>query len=194
MDKYDHLVKLVIIGESGVGKSALLGIYCDHVYNDSSISTIGVDFKLKTINLSNEIIKIQIWDTAGQERFRAMTASYYRGANAIILVFDLTNLFSFIKLTQWIKDLKNYLPNNNYSIILIGNKCENKEAYEVSKNDIDLFIKEHHLEYFEVSAKKNINVNEVFNKSITDALKFIENNKTKFVKIKEINKNNKCCD
>ena len=109
--EYDYLFKLLIIGDSGVGKSCLLLRFADGTYTDSYISTIGVDFKIHTVNLDGKIIKLQIWDTAGQERFRTITSSYYRGAHGIIVVYDVTDQDTFSKLLSTVS-IGNILPLN----------------------------------------------------------------------------------
>src|SRR5687767_1706135 len=105
MERYDYLVKLIIIGDSGVGKSTIMSMYCDDTFMENYVSTIGVDFKVKIIDVNDKIAKVQIWDTAGQERFKSITRSYYKDANGVLLVFDLTNRQSFIKLEQWINEI-----------------------------------------------------------------------------------------
>ena len=104
--EYDYLFKLLLIGDSGVGKSCLLLRFADDTYTESYISTIGVDFKIRTIELDGKTIKLQIWDTAGQERFRTLTSSYYRGCHGIILVFDVNERSSFDNLKQWLDELE----------------------------------------------------------------------------------------
>lgn len=169
MEEYDYLVKLVLIGESGVGKSAILNRYCDDFFNDSYISTIGVDFKIKLIDIASKKVKIQIWDTAGQERFRTITTSYYRGSHAVMLVFDVNNYHSFSKLNQWMKEIKTNLTGK-YKIILVGNKTESDSHRQVSQEQIDNFTSTYGMDYIEVSAKKNTNIELAFYKLIHTVL------------------------
>jgi Ras-related protein Rab-1A len=158
--EYDYLFKILMIGDSGVGKSAILHRYCDDIYSDNYISTIGVDFKVKTIKVDGLTIKLQIWDTAGQERFRSITSSYYRGAQAILCVFDLSDYLTFDKIfTVWIEEVKkqNQISNSSSEIILVGAKCDQQ------KNDIiNKRLENLEYEYFETSSKKNIGVPELF--------------------------------
>ena len=114
--EYDYLFKLLIIGDSGVGKSCLLLRFADGTYTDSYISTIGVDFKIHTVNLDGKIIKLQIWDTAGQERFRTITSSYYRGAHGIIVVYDVTDQDTFSKLLSTMS-IGNIPPLNRDTLV-----------------------------------------------------------------------------
>ena len=121
--EYDNLYKLLLIGDSGVGKSSLLLRYSDDTYDSCYTSTIGVDFKIKTIILDDKVYKLQMWDTAGQERFRSIVSSYYKGAHGIILVIDLTNIDSFNNISMWL----NQITNNTYtkkscSILLVATK------------------------------------------------------------------------
>ena len=165
---YDYLFKLLIIGDSGAGKSAILKRFTDHVFNDSFISTIGVDFSIRTINLDGKTIKLQIWDTAGQERFRTITASYYRGAHGIMIVFDLTNKDSFNNIKIWLSECSKYAPEN-VPLILVGNKADLVTKREVYEDDINNFIDqynadnhEHPIKYIETSAKTAINIEKAF--------------------------------
>ena len=103
--KYDHLLKLLLIGDSGVGKSCILLRYSDDSFTSSYITTIGIDFKIKNLVIDNSKAKLQIWDTAGQERFRTITTAYYRGAMGILVVYDVTNLDSFQSVRNWLKQI-----------------------------------------------------------------------------------------
>ena len=99
---YDHLFKLLIIGDSGVGKSSLLVRFADNTFSGNYITTIGVDFKIRTINVNGERVKLQIWDTAGQERFRTITSTYYRGTHGVIVVYDVTSGESFVNVKRYV--------------------------------------------------------------------------------------------
>src|SRR5688500_4704082 len=101
MDKYDTVLKIIVIGDAGVGKSSISATYCENKYSDNYTSTIGVDFYIKTVNVNGKRIKLQIWDTAGQERYRSITTGYYKSAVAVILVFDMTDTYSFSRLDYW---------------------------------------------------------------------------------------------
>jgi Ras-related protein Rab-1A len=163
-ENYDYLFKILLIGDSGVGKSCLLLKYVDNTYNETYISTIGVDFRIKTVKMKGKQIKLQLWDTAGQERFRTITSSYYRGAHAIVVVFDLTDPESFSNVGKmWLKEIERFV-NNCYTIVLVGTKCDvppNKRC--VDRESIDEFAKSHNMKYVETSSKTGVGVDEVFN-------------------------------
>jgi len=167
---YDMLIKLLLIGDSGVGKSCLLCRYSDDVFNSNFITTIGIDFKIRTIELDGAKIKLQIWDTAGQERFRTITQAYYRGAMGILLVYDVADDKSFNNIRTWMRNIEQH-ANEQVVKILLGNKCDNTEDKRmVTKQQGEDLAKEYGIQFFETSAKANINVEDSFN-AIAKAIK-----------------------
>eukprot|EP00218_Dolichomastix_sp_CCMP3274_P006602 CAMPEP_0170143460 /NCGR_PEP_ID=MMETSP0033_2-20121228/11068_1 /TAXON_ID=195969 /ORGANISM="Dolichomastix tenuilepis, Strain CCMP3274" /LENGTH=230 /DNA_ID=CAMNT_0010379909 /DNA_START=129 /DNA_END=821 /DNA_ORIENTATION=+ len=173
---YDHLVKLLLIGDSGVGKSCLLLRFSNDSYTPSFITTIGIDFKIRTVELDGKKMKLQIWDTAGQERFRNITAAYYRGAHGILLVYDVTDEDSFNNVRIWMKNIEQH-ASETVNKILVGNKVdlgdEEAEAGEdgaeqqqrrrvVSTARGQALADEFGIKFFETSAKRNINVEQSF--------------------------------
>ena len=118
---YEYLFKLLLIGNSGVGKSCILMRYADNSFTENFFNTIGVDFKIKTITLNDQVIKMQIWDTAGQDRFRTLTSSYYRGAHGIIIVYDVTSRDSFDNVRVWMQEIEKF-ASENVNKLLVGNK------------------------------------------------------------------------
>ncbi|CAA3024713.1 ras-related RABE1c [Olea europaea subsp. europaea] len=159
---YDYLIKLLLIGDSGVGKSCLLLRFSDGSFTTSFITTIGIDFKIRTIELDGKRIKLQIWDTAGQERFRTITTAYYRGAMGILLVYDVTDESSFNNIRNWIRNIEQH-ASDNVNKILVGNKAdmdESKRAVPTSRGQA--LADEYGIKFFETSAKTNMNVEEVF--------------------------------
>ncbi|KAA6399432.1 MAG: putative rab family small GTPase [Streblomastix strix] len=119
----EHVFKILLVGDQGVGKSNLLLRFADDLFTDSYIATIGVDFKFRTVEIDGKMIKLQIWDTAGQERFRTITYSYYRGAHGIVIVYDCTDQLTFHKVSTWISDADKYV-NENVAKLMLGNKCD----------------------------------------------------------------------
>lgn len=152
----DYLIKVLIIGQSNVGKTSLLTRYVDKVFYDDTMSSIGVDFKLITLNLEidgiEHIVKVQLWDTAGQDRFQAVTRQFYRGAHAAIVVFALDDLRSFERVDYWMTQL-----DEKCIVKLVGNKCD-KPHQAVSERA----IKELNIDYIQTSAKSGENVKELF--------------------------------
>merc|ERR1711907_696064 len=159
--EYDYLFKLLLIGDSGVGKSCLLLRFADDTYTESYISTIGVDFKIRTIELDGKTIKLQIWDTAGQERFRTITSSYYRGAHGIIVVYDVTDQESFNNVKQWLHEIDRYACEN-VNKLLVGNKCDLVAKKVVDAATAKEFADQLGIQFLETSAKAAQNVEEAF--------------------------------
>ena len=197
--EYDYLFKYLIIGNSGVGKSCLLIRFTDDKFEEGYVTTIGVDFKIKTLEIEGKSVKLQIWDTAGQERFRNIVSSYYKGAHGIMMVYDITDLESFRYLDSWIKEIEKNASKNVYKI-LVGNKSDlenRKITFEKGKEFANL----HGMKFFETSAKENKNVEEAFKemtKDIINSLKKVnEKANASFViekkKGKDLNKKGRCC-
>ena len=159
--EYDYLFKLLLIGNSNVGKSSLFLRFVDDIWNDTFVPTIGVDFKIKTFELDDKKIKMQIWDTAGQERFKNIIASYYRGAHGILLIYDITDKDSFKNLQNWLIEIEKN-ANKNVLKVLIGNKSDLEEKRVITINEGKEFADTYGLKFIETSAKKNCNVNEAF--------------------------------
>lgn len=157
---YDYLFKILLIGDSGTGKSAMLNRYVDNNFEYDISSTIGVDFKIKYLLHNNNTIKLQVWDTAGQERFKTITSNYYRGVQGIIILFDLSNYDSFKNIEGWLKEIEKYC-NSEHSKIIIGNKSDKARYYKIT-DEINDFIKKNGYQYIEVSAKEDSNIEEGF--------------------------------
>jgi len=158
---YDYLFKLVLIGDSGVGKSCLLLRFADDAFTESYISTIGVDFRFRTVKIDKKIVKLQIWDTAGQERFRTITSAYYRGADGIIMVYDVTSMDSFDHVNDWLKEVNRYASEGTCKL-LVGNKSDRTIDKVVTTEQAKEFADELGIEFLETSAKSAKNVEEAF--------------------------------
>ncbi|KAE8744472.1 hypothetical protein FOCC_FOCC008947 [Frankliniella occidentalis] len=175
VQEYDHLFKLLIIGDSGVGKSSLLLRFADNTFSGSYITTIGVDFKIRTINIEGEKVKLQIWDTAGQERFRTITSTYYRGTHGVIVVYDVSNGDSFANVKRWLHEIEQNCEVVNR--ILVGNKNDAPDRKVVLTEDAQRFADQMNIQLFETSAKDNINVEEMFMAVTRQVLRTKQDNK-----------------
>mmetsp|Transcript_13038 Transcript_13038/g.22362 ORF Transcript_13038/g.22362 Transcript_13038/m.22362 type:complete len:214 (-) Transcript_13038:1174-1815(-) len=158
---YDYLFKLVLIGDSGVGKSCLLLRFADDAFTESYISTIGVDFRFRTVKMDKKTVKLQIWDTAGQERFRTITSAYYRGADGIIMVYDTTSSDSFDHVNDWLKEVNRYASEGTCKL-LVGNKCDRVADRAVTTEQAKEFADDLGVAFLETSAKTAKNVEEAF--------------------------------
>ena len=161
-EEYDILFKLILVGDSGVGKSNVLSRFVSNEYNDDSKATIGVEFGVKSLIVNDSNIKLQLWDTAGQERFRAITTSYYRGSDGALVVFDVTNENTFINVEKWISEMYNIIDKRKLSVIIIGNKTDMDKERIVSRERAEQLCKKYNFEYMEASAKNNDNIDNVF--------------------------------
>ncbi|POI35731.1 hypothetical protein CIB84_000519 [Bambusicola thoracicus] len=177
---YDYLFKLLLIGDSGVGKTCALFRFSEDAFNATFISTIGIDFKIRTIELDGKRIKLQIWDTAGQERFRTITTAYYRGAMGIMLVYDITNEKSFENIRNWVRNIEEHASPDVEKMIL-GNKCDANDKRQVSREQgekvsvtdcipsspaqmlrVKALAASFGIKFMETSAKANINIENAF--------------------------------
>ncbi|CCE62671.1 hypothetical protein TPHA_0D00270 [Tetrapisispora phaffii CBS 4417] len=159
--EYDYLFKLLLIGNSGVGKSCLLLRFSDDTYTNDYISTIGVDFKIKTVELDGKTVKLQIWDTAGQERFRTITSSYYRGSHGIIIVYDVTDQESFNSVKMWLQEIDRYATSTVLKL-LVGNKSDMTDKRVVEYDVAKEFAEQNKMPFLETSALDSTNVEEAF--------------------------------
>ena len=159
----ETVYKVLLLGDTTVGKTCFLMKYTDKTFQDIHMATIGLDYRLKTMKLkSGKDIKLQIWDTAGQDRFRAITKNYYKGSHGIILIYDVTNLQTFENVKNWITQIREE-ANKNVVIFLAGNKADlPEESRAVQKEDGQKMAEEYNIPFQETSAKEGINVNETF--------------------------------
>ncbi len=197
-------IQLGILGDTVVGKSNLLSVYTNHIYNEGITITIGCDFSIKdTIIKVNNIekkIKIKIWDTAGQEKFKSISVQYIKNCIGILLVYSIDDRNSLNNLENWIKDIKDKTNYEKVPLILIGNKCDLEDERKVSKEEGEKFALKYNIKFFECSAKNNINVNQAFESLINEVVEnyqdeFISEN-DKGIKIEENNDKTKkegCC-
>lgn len=166
-DEYDYLFKVVLIGDSGVGKSNLLSRFTRNEFNLESKSTIGVEFATRSIQTEGKTIKAQIWDTAGQERYRAITSAYYRGAVGALLVYDITKRLTFEGIERWLKELTDN-ADPNIVIALVGNKADLQHLRAVTADDGTALSAKHRVSFIETSALDGSNVEEAFTRILTE--------------------------
>ncbi|CAK9781996.1 GTPase of the Ypt/Rab family [Cutaneotrichosporon oleaginosum] len=169
---YDYLFKVVLIGDSGVGKSNLLSRFTRNEFNLESKSTIGVEFATRSINVDGKTVKAQIWDTAGQERYRAITSAYYRGAVGALLVYDIAKHSTYENVTRWLKELRDH-ADTNIVIMLVGNKSDLKHLRAVSTDEAKAFATEQGLSFIETSALDASNVEAAFQNILTDIYRIV---------------------
>lgn len=172
-DKDNMVAKILTIGESGVGKTCILLRYTDNKFIKHHLTTIGIDYKTKDVNINGKSIKLKIWDTAGQERFRNITQQYYKGADGIVLVFDLTDRNSFEKIREWMKQIQSYTQRESIAIVLLGNKCDAENKAVSAKEATDIAA-EYNMKFFETSAMNNINIEDSFKQLSTEIMKIKE--------------------
>ncbi|KAH1178484.1 ras-related protein Rab-12 [Mauremys mutica] len=167
----DFKLQVIIIGSRGVGKTSLMERFTDDTFCEACKSTVGVDFKIKTVELRGKKIRLQIWDTAGQERFNSITSAYYRSAKGIILVYDITKKETFEDLPKWMKMIDKY-ASEDAELLLVGNKLDCEVDREITRQQGEKFAQQiTGMRFCEASAKDNFNVDEIFLKLVDDILK-----------------------
>ena len=177
MSKKEAKYKILILGDSKVGKSCFLTRYADKTYQEDYLSTIGMDYKIKNYELENgDIIKLYIWDTAGQDRFRSITSNYYKGADGIILIYDITKQETFNNVRNWITSIKEEAPAK-VVLILVGNKVDDEKNRAVPQSEGEKIADEYNLPFLECSAKSDINVTETFDVLIKKIVEINPKNK-----------------
>lgn len=204
-EKTDYSLKILTIGESAVGKTNLLLRFTDNKFLKTHLTTIGIDYKSKVIKTSsNHTVKLKIWDTAGQERFKNITQQYYKGANGILLVYDITERNSFDKVKEWMKQIQENTSKDKIGVLLVGNKCDLEER-QVTYEEGEAIAKEFGILFYETSAYKDINVTETFETLTNEIIskKELDNSKStncekhitlsNNVKVKDKSKSKKCC-
>lgn len=196
MNNYDRVYKILIVGDSGVGKSCILERFATNNFFSCHQATIGIDFKTKIVQKNGINVIFKIWDTAGQERFRSITSAYYRGASGIMVCYDITNYESFDSIKTWINDIQQY-ADENIPIIIVGNKLEDKHRH-ISKLYGEQCAKEYGADFIEVSAKDGTNINTAFNiiaDKIHMSLSPLPNEKNSIMTFERLDKpKQKCCN
>ncbi|CAO3563476.1 unnamed protein product [Mortierella alpina] len=173
-DEYDYLFKVVLIGDSGVGKSNLVSRFTRNEFNLESKSTIGVEFTTRSIQVDAKTIKAQIWDTAGQERYRAITSAYYRGAVGALLVYDIAKHATYENVGRWLKELRDH-ADTNIVIMLVGNKSDLRHLRAVPTDEAKQFAAENGLSFIETSALDSSNVELSFQRILTEIYRIVSN-------------------
>jgi len=175
-DDNDYLFKIVIIGDSSVGKSNLLVRFTRNEFNEKSKATIGVDFGTKSIEINNKTVTAQCWDTAGQERFRAVTSGYYRGAVGAMIVYDITSKVTFKNVTRWLNELRE-MADHDILIMMVGNKCDLEQQREVPTKEAEAFAEANKISFLETSALNGSNVNQAFETLLHEIYKMVSKKK-----------------
>lgn len=160
-EKYDMHIKLLMLGDQGVGKTCILLRYTHDSFSSTFITTIGIDFKIKTVDVDGLRTKLQIWDTAGQERFRNITVSYFKGAHGVVLVYDIAERATFNSISHWMEQIKKH-ADEQVNVILVGNKCDREALRQVTREEGAALARSYNLPFLEVSAKNNTNIGNLF--------------------------------
>ena len=189
-EEYDMMFKVLLLGDSGVGKSSILLRYTKNQFTADMRSTIGVEFGIKYLTLDNLQLKVQIWDTAGMERYRSITSAYYKGAKGVIVVYDICRKVSFDNIDKWIDDFKSK-ADEDAVILIIGNKSDLQDKREVNTEEVKLKAEKYKMAFMETSAKNNENVSKAFLQLFKEIIKiYKEKNSDTINDIEESKKKN----
>ena len=188
--------KVLLLGNSSVGKTCILIRFSEDTFNDNYEVTIGLNYRIKTITLDNTPIKMQIWDTSGEEKFKAIAKNFYRGAHGVLLVYDICQKNSFLDVKSWIEQIIENADNDDIVMILCGNKCDNEKERKISKEEGENLAKNYGIPFFECSAKNNFNINEIFETMAQKIYTKVGNRQSSSVKLTSNSikkKIGKCC-
>ncbi len=188
--------KVLLLGNSYVGKTCILLRFSEDKYNDDYEVTIGLNYKIKTLNINDNQIKMQIWDTSGEEKFKAIAKNFYRGAHGVLLIYDICEKNSFLDVKSWIEQIIENTDNDDVVMILCGNKCDMEKERQISKKEGENLANSYKIPFFECSAKDNINIDEIFNTMAQNIYLKVGNRYTISVKLNSNNfkkKLGKCC-
>jgi small GTP-binding protein len=189
----DCVYKVLLLGDSTVGKTCVLLKYTDKIFQDTHMMTIGLDYRLKTMKLQNgQDVKLQIWDTAGQDRFRSITKNYYKGSNGIILIYDVTSLKTFENVKSWVSQIHEEI-SDKVVIYLVGNKVDMEEERKVTTEEGQKLAEELGVPFIETSAKSGLNIDEIFNDIVERIHKAFGNIKKPTKNISYQAPDKKCC-
>ena len=171
--QFDKTCQLLIIGDSSVGKTSIISRYANGTFKEEYLATVGLDYYTKDEIIDNKTIQIKLWDTAGQERFKALTQNYFRNAEGVLLVYDVTSTESFDNLKYWISSIKDNMKQQdmNIPLIIIGNKIDMEDSREIIKENAEKFAGENNYKYFETSAKTGVGVDDAIRELVNQVLK-----------------------
>ena len=188
--------KVLLLGNSYVGKTCILLRFSEDTYKDDYEVTIGLNYRIKTLNIDNNPIRMQIWDTSGEEKFKAIAKNFYRGAHGVLLIYDICEKNSFLDVKSWIEQIIENTDNDDIVMILCGNKCDMEKERNISRNEGENLANSYKIPFFECSAKENINIDEIFNTMAKNIYEKVGNRYTISVKLNSNNfkkKISKCC-
>jgi Ras-related protein Rab-8A len=188
--------KVLLLGNSYVGKTCILLRFSEDIFKENYDVTIGLNYRIKSMTIENNPIKMQIWDTSGEEKFKAIAKNFYRGAHGVLLVYDICQKNSFLDVKSWIEQIIENADNDDIVMILCGNKCDNERERKISREEGENLAKNYGIPFFECSAKNNININKMFETMAQKIFSKVGNRQSSSVKLtpNSIKKKiGKCC-